>query len=43
VTKLEAFIAQPFERIDYTDAVGLLQKSTQKFDYPVEWGLDLQN
>ena len=42
VTKLEAFIAQPFERIDYTDAVGLLQKSTQKFDYPVEWGLDLQ-
>ncbi len=42
VTKLEAFIAEPFERIDYTDAVALLQKSGHKFDYPVEWGLDLQ-
>lgn len=42
VTKLEAFIAAPFERIEYTDAVALLQKSGQKFDFPVEWGLDLQ-
>jgi asparaginyl-tRNA synthetase len=42
ITKLEAFIAAPFERIDYTDAVSLLQKSGHKFDFPVEWGLDLQ-
>ena len=42
ITKLEAFINAPFERIDYTDAVALLQKSAQKFDFPVEWGLDLQ-
>ncbi|MBS0212077.1 MAG: asparagine--tRNA ligase [Proteobacteria bacterium] len=42
VSRLQAFIAQPFERIDYTDAVALLQKSGQKFDFPVEWGLDLQ-
>ena len=42
ITKLEAFMAQPFERIDYTDAVSLLQKSGHKFDFPVEWGLDLQ-
>ncbi|OGT57094.1 MAG: asparagine--tRNA ligase [Gammaproteobacteria bacterium RIFCSPHIGHO2_12_FULL_63_22] len=42
ITKLEAFIAAPFERIEYTDAVALLQKSGQKFDFPVEWGLDLQ-
>lgn len=42
ITKLEAFINSPFERIDYTDAVSLLQKSGQKFDFPVEWGLDLQ-
>ncbi len=42
VTRLEAFIAQPFERLDYTDAVSLLQKSGHKFDFPVEWGLDLQ-
>ena len=42
ISKLEHFIAAPFERIEYTDAVTLLQKSGQKFDYPVEWGLDLQ-
>jgi asparaginyl-tRNA synthetase len=42
VTRLEAFINAPFERIDYGDAVSLLQKSGQKFEFPVEWGLDLQ-
>jgi len=42
ITKLEAFIDKPFERIHYTDAVALLQKSGHKFDFPVEWGLDLQ-
>jgi asparaginyl-tRNA synthetase len=42
ISKLEAFVNAPFERIDYTEAVSLLQKSGQKFDYPVEWGLDLQ-
>ncbi len=42
ITRLESMLHAPFERIDYTDAVSLLQKSGQKFDYPVEWGLDLQ-
>jgi asparaginyl-tRNA synthetase len=42
ISKLEAFVNAPFERIDYSDAVSLLQKSGQKFDFPVEWGLDLQ-
>lgn len=42
ISKLEAFINAPFERIEYGDAITLLQKSGQKFDYPVEWGLDLQ-
>jgi len=42
VTKLEAFINAPFERIDYSEAIALLQKSSKKFDFPVEWGLDLQ-
>lgn len=42
VTRLEAFINSPFERIDYTDAIALLQKSGKKFEFPVEWGLDLQ-
>jgi len=42
LTRLEAFVNAPFERIDYTDAISLLQKSGQKFEFPVEWGLDLQ-
>ncbi|KFN48991.1 asparagine--tRNA ligase [Arenimonas composti] len=42
ISRLQAFIDAPFERIDYTEAVALLQKSGQKFDFPVEWGLDLQ-
>lgn len=42
ITKLEAFINAPFERIEYSDAITLLQRSEQKFDFPVEWGLDLQ-
>jgi asparaginyl-tRNA synthetase len=42
VTRLEAFVNAPFERIDYSDAIALLQGSGQKFEFPVEWGLDLQ-
>ena len=42
ISRLEDFINAPFERIDYTDAVKLLQGSGQKFEFPVEWGLDLQ-
>jgi asparaginyl-tRNA synthetase len=42
VTRLEKFIAEPFERIDYGDAIELLRKSGRSFDFPVEWGLDLQ-
>ncbi len=42
ISRLENFIAQPFERIDYTEAVQILQKSGQKFEYPVAWGIDLQ-
>ncbi|MFN8900577.1 MAG: asparagine--tRNA ligase, partial [Lysobacteraceae bacterium] len=42
ITRLQAFIDQPFERIDYTEAVSLLQKAPHKFEFPVEWGLDLQ-
>ncbi|MFZ1620903.1 asparagine--tRNA ligase, partial [Dokdonella sp.] len=38
ISRLEAFINAPFERIDYTDAVAILKKSGRKFEFPVEWG-----
>jgi asparaginyl-tRNA synthetase len=42
ISRIEALIAKPFARIDYTDAVDILKKSGKKFDYAVEWGADLQ-
>jgi asparaginyl-tRNA synthetase len=42
ITRLETFIAQPFERIDYTDAIEILKKSGHNFEFPVAWGVDLQ-
>jgi len=32
---------EPFGRVTYTEAVAILQKSGQKFSFPVSWGLDL--
>ncbi|MCG6117468.1 MAG: asparagine--tRNA ligase [Aquimonas sp.] len=42
IGRLQSFIDAPFERIDYSEAIELLQKSGRRFDFPVEWGLDLQ-
>ncbi|HET6633278.1 MAG TPA: asparagine--tRNA ligase [Rhodanobacteraceae bacterium] len=42
VSRLEAFVAAPFARIDYSEAIKILEKSGQKFEYPVAWGVDLQ-
>ncbi len=43
ITRLETFINSSFERIDYTEAVEILKRSKKKFEFPVEWGLDLQS
>ena len=40
--RLEHVASSDFGRVTYTDAVELLKKSGHKFDYPVEWGIDLQ-
>lgn len=40
--RLNKLVNSEFERITYTKAVELLQESGHKFDYPVEWGCDLQ-
>lgn len=43
LARLEHVANTPFVRMDYTDAVNVLQKSGQKFEFPVQWGLDLQS
>ena len=42
ITRIEKFVESSFERIEYTEAVRILQSSKKKFEYPIEWGLDLQ-
>ena len=41
--RLQKVIDTPFERTTYTYAVRVLQKSGKSFQFPVEWGLDLQS
>ena len=40
--RLDNVVNSEFKRITYTEAIDLLQKSREKFQYPVEWGIDLQ-
>jgi asparaginyl-tRNA synthetase len=42
IARLEKFVDSSFERIDYTEAVAILQKAKKKFEYAPEWGKDLQ-
>lgn len=43
ITRLENVISSKFVRMDYTDAVDILQKSGKKFEFPVSWGVDLSS
>ena len=40
--RLQNVVSNDFGRVSYTEAVEILLKSGKKFDYPVEWGIDLQ-
>ncbi len=40
--RLNSLVESDFGRVTYTEAVELLKKSGEKFEYPVEWGVDLQ-
>ena len=40
--RLNNIVQSDFEHLTYTEAIELLQKSGHNFEYPVEWGLDLQ-
>ena len=40
--RLEHVASSTFGRVSYTEAIEILEKSGQKFEYPVSWGCDLQ-
>lgn len=41
--RLRHVIESPFRRLTYTEAVEVLKKSGKEFEFPVEWGTDLQS
>lgn len=43
IDRLRQVSSAEFVRLEYAEAVTILQKSGQKFDFPVEWGTDLQS
>ncbi|MDK2918368.1 MAG: asparaginyl-tRNA synthetase [Candidatus Petromonas sp.] len=42
IDRLNHVANSEFDRVTYTEAIDILKKSDQKFEYPVEWGCDLQ-
>ena len=43
ITRLQQLVDSSFVRMDYTDAIEILKTCGKKFEYPVEWGVDLQS
>lgn len=43
IQRLEQVVNSPFERLDYSEAIGILERSVRPFEFPVRWGMDLQS
>src|SRR5262249_51159975 len=43
ISTLEDIVKSEFRRVSYTEAVDILEKSGQDFEFPVSWGTDLQS
>lgn len=43
IETLEGVVSKEFESLTYTEAVEILTKAKEKFEFPVEWGSDLQS
>ncbi len=41
IESLEHVINSPFEHMTYTEAIAILEKHNEKFEFPVEWGSDI--
>ncbi len=43
IERLNFVVNNTFERLTYTEAIDILVKSGQTFEFPVKWGVDLQS
>jgi asparaginyl-tRNA synthetase len=43
IAKLQGIVDSEFVRMDYTEAIRVLEQAKQKFEFPVKWGIDLQS
>ncbi len=43
MVRLESLVQSEFARMDYGEAVDILKRADKNFEFPVEWGLDLQS
>ncbi len=43
IERLQGVLQQPFVRLGYTEGIEILKASGHKFEFPVEWGVDLQS
>jgi len=42
IQTLEKLVSQDFKRLSYTEAVNILAQAGESFEFPVQWGIDLQ-
>jgi len=42
ISRLERLVETPFVRMDYSEAIDVLKRSGRRFEFPAEWGADLQ-
>ena len=43
ISNIDNIIGNEFARVTYTKAIALLEQAPKKFNFPVEWGIDLQS
>jgi asparaginyl-tRNA synthetase len=43
IAKLQRIVDSEFVRMDYGEAIAVLEKAKQSFEFPVKWGVDLQS
>ena len=43
IAKLQGIVDSEFVRMDYSEAIAILERAKVKFEYPVKWGIDMQS